>query len=604
MAWPDLGFSKTLERPVPATSERAEADTEMINPSRFNTDLVASRDGSLQIDLLNNKITKSDGRRIRQLQPPVDLIVALDGTGDFGDLQEAIEYAKQIGGATIFIKSGTYRPRTFLTLYDNIHLIGQDPETVIIDFSAVLLNSNQAAVFAGGEELTNSGAISVSNNSTVVTGTANFANAGVQEDDVVYINAHPYRVNSVSSSSLILKETYRGISVSADIYAILRPRKNITLQNFTLLSNRGGTNNGGLLFTWCEKLKVDKVKVRSFSGHGFTVESCFNFSFYDCEAHNNNTGFEVHDESAGDRVTNGAFVNCYSWGNSNRGFNLDGVSIVRTISCTANGNNLGIRIKGDEIVVSDCHSEFNVLDGIRIDTSIYNRVIGNNCSSNANGIVLTGANQNNTVVGNICELNASDGVNIGGSSEGNTLTGNQLVANENYGLLIQSGGTDTIATGNYIAGNTVGAISDSGTNSIIRNNGLETIAATNTISDATVTATAEGSAETIASLTFTAPIASKYRIRLWVRHENSDIQRNFIKIQDGSTNLNEGVSGNTQQMVLELVVSTATVGESQFMEYISTELSAGSHTLNVKCWVSGITGTINLLYLEVEALQS
>ena len=244
------------------------------------------------------------------------------------------------------------------------------------------------------------------------------------------------------------------------------------------------------------------------------------------------------------------------------------------------------------------------MDGIRIDASIYNRVIGNNCSSNQNGIALTSANQDNTIVGNTCELNTNDGINIGGSSEGNTLTGNQLVANENYGLTIQTGGTDTIATGNYIAGNTVGRVSDSGTNSIIRNNGLETIAATNTISDATVTATTEGTAETIASLAFTAPIASKYRIRLWLRHENSTIQRNFIKIQDGSTDLEEGISGNTQQMLLELVSSTGAVGETQFMEYISTELSAASHTLNVKGWVVAGTGTINSLYLEIEALKS
>lgn len=396
-------------------------------------------------------------------------IVGTRGTSgvDFTDIQEAVDSVRTLGGGSILIKVGTYRPPTFITLYSNIHLVGEDPERTILDFSGSQLATSQSAIFAGGEEVTNTGSISTTSGSSIVSGgSADFVSKGVREGDVIYINAHPYTIKSVEANdSLTIKELYRGISVSSDIYAILRPKKNISLENFTIINNGSGTSIGGVLFTWCEKVRCERVRVRNFSGFGFTAESCFNFTFMECEANNCLTGFEIHDEASGDRVTNGTITNCYSWGNSSRGYNLDGVSIARLINSTANGNNLGIRIRGDEIVVSECHSEFNVLDGIRVDNSIYNRVVGNNCSSNENGIVLFGSNQNNTVVGNICELNTNDGINVN-NGEGNTIVGNQCVANSNYGVLLTSNASLTRLSGNELAGNTAGRVSDSSTTTV------------------------------------------------------------------------------------------------------------------------------------------
>ena len=386
---------------------------------------------------------------------------------DFIDIQEAINAARDAGGGAILLKVGTYYPKHFITLYDNISLIGEDPDKTTIDGTGMGLSANQASIFAGGEEVTNSGAISTTNGSTTIGGAGtSFISTGVKEGDTIYINAHPYSIRSIESeTSLTIKEVYRGIAVSADIYAILRPKKNISLENFTLISNRSGTNNGGILFTWCEKVRCERIRVSNFSGLGFTAESSFNFTFTECEASNCLTGFEVHDEASGDRITNGEIINCYSWGNSSRGYMLDGVSIVRLTDSTANGNNVGIKVAGDEIVVSGCHSEFNVLYGIMIDTSIYNRVIGNNCSSNQYGIILTGANQDNTIVGNICELNSNDGINVD-NGEGNTITGNQCVANEDYGIALAANATETYLSGNYLSGNTSGKVSDSGTNTV------------------------------------------------------------------------------------------------------------------------------------------
>ncbi|HUV42312.1 MAG TPA: right-handed parallel beta-helix repeat-containing protein [Patescibacteria group bacterium] len=61
-------------------------------------------------------------------------IVAEGGEGDFRTIQEAIDYADLFGGGQVFIKAGTYDITSDLILYSNIQLIGEDDDTVILDF--------------------------------------------------------------------------------------------------------------------------------------------------------------------------------------------------------------------------------------------------------------------------------------------------------------------------------------------------------------------------------------------------------------------------------------------------------------------------------------
>lgn len=70
------------------------------------------------------------------------IVVAKDGTGDFDDIQEAINNTSKEGGGTIFIKSGTYLIDS-LTLADNVNLIGDYIKSVIY-FDAV--NTKQALI--------------------------------------------------------------------------------------------------------------------------------------------------------------------------------------------------------------------------------------------------------------------------------------------------------------------------------------------------------------------------------------------------------------------------------------------------------------------------
>lgn len=74
-----------------------------------------------------------------------DVVVALDGTGQYKSVQEAISAAPMRTGATdprwiIFVKSGTYRERIYVQRErGNIAVIGENAETTVITYD---LNAN------------------------------------------------------------------------------------------------------------------------------------------------------------------------------------------------------------------------------------------------------------------------------------------------------------------------------------------------------------------------------------------------------------------------------------------------------------------------------
>jgi pectin methylesterase-like acyl-CoA thioesterase len=67
-----------------------------------------------------------------------DFIVALDGSGDFKNIQDALnavpDFRKNI--TSIFIKAGFYKEKLLLpTSKINVNLVGEDKATTIISFS-------------------------------------------------------------------------------------------------------------------------------------------------------------------------------------------------------------------------------------------------------------------------------------------------------------------------------------------------------------------------------------------------------------------------------------------------------------------------------------
>ena len=109
-------------------------------------------------------------------------------------------------------------------------------------------------------------------------------------------------------------------------------------------------------------------------------------------------------------------------------------------------DNFGICLyssSSNTITGNTCYN--NSSNGIYLYSSSNNNTItGNTCSGNYDGIYLYDSN-NNTITGNTCNNNNSYGINLSGSS--NTITGNTCNGNNDSGIYLSSNNNNTI-TGN------------------------------------------------------------------------------------------------------------------------------------------------------------
>ena len=88
-------------------------------------------------------------------------------SGDFTDIQKAIDYVNGLGGGTVYIKAGTYNLTTDLIMYSNIHLVGEDTLSTILDFGNNSLTNG--GITAIGTKVSTTGDITLTNNSTSVS---------------------------------------------------------------------------------------------------------------------------------------------------------------------------------------------------------------------------------------------------------------------------------------------------------------------------------------------------------------------------------------------------------------------------------------------------
>ena len=102
-------------------------------------------------------------------------------------------------------------------------------------------------------------------------------------------------------------------------------------------------------------------------------------------------------------------------------------------------------------------------------------VVANRCSGNSgSGIAISGSGDNWVVDSNVCSDNGGNGISLSGSwnhiTENCVITSNRCYSNSNYGISIGSYVTDTLVSRNSLSGNTAGAISDSGSRTMIKGN--------------------------------------------------------------------------------------------------------------------------------------
>ena len=191
----------------------------------------------------------------------------------------------------------------------------------------------------------------------------------------------------------------------------------------------------------------------SGSGNGFNLTNVSNVTIQN----GNITGFFYgiyFDSTSYSTFSGNEIRRSDGWGSHDAGIYLTGLSAYNMISgnkIAEKGN--GIRLEGygfgvyshNNTVLSN-EIESNYVNGIYIDASTDNSILGNNVSSNGfsfiegNGIILY-ASSNNTIAGNNVRSN-KNGIRVYGWASNNNITENDITENEN-GIVLDGDVTNT-----------------------------------------------------------------------------------------------------------------------------------------------------------------
>src|SRR3990167_1763683 len=81
--------------------------------------------------------------------------VVTPGDLDSDPIQQGINDANRVGGGQVFLKTGTYTLGTNLDLFSNIHLIGEDADTTVINFGSANHQVRAFGIIGAGNSLAN-----------------------------------------------------------------------------------------------------------------------------------------------------------------------------------------------------------------------------------------------------------------------------------------------------------------------------------------------------------------------------------------------------------------------------------------------------------------
>ncbi|MEM3077623.1 MAG: right-handed parallel beta-helix repeat-containing protein [Candidatus Nitrosotenuis sp.] len=420
---------------------------------------------------------------------------------DFLDIQEAIDAVDKLGGGVVLLKTGTYYPKAKISLKSKVSLIGEGPENTILDFTQAILDSGTASSFSGAIEakgtlVTQAGVgIVLTTGSQTVTGTGTaFSVDGVKEGDVLLFRHEAYRVLSVESNiSLTIEEIYQGeTSPTATTYKIVRPITGFSLANFKI-NGTVQSNTEGIYVTYGKDFIFDNVVVRGAARTGIALLANYNFRLQNCIATRNATGFSVDDTAFGSGVaaTQGALLNCSSYNNSTRGLLVDGETI-QVVGGNYSHNDQGIKLQGEHATIMAAHIIENDNEGVVIEDSPYNKILGS---------VING--------------NGGDGISmvaVAGppTNDQNIIVGNDISSNGTYGVDINSTAVENFLNGNLMNSNTSGAINDLGVRTYV--GGKRTLRVSQVATTQTITGTAWTD---IADSSQTVYLRQGEKVRIW-----------------------------------------------------------------------------------------
>lgn len=369
-------------------------------------------------------------------------------SGEEPDIQSVMDSLAREGGGVITLRNGTYTLTSDLVLSSNITLQGEA-------FGGVqLVFAGPYSIKADGTSIYNTGTISVSFGSPIVTGSGTTWSGNLTTGHTVIIAGLPYGIASVDSDTQItLEGVYNGQDQSGISYKSAVFKENIVLSNLVVISQASGVALNYALLPQLSGLIIPEPSL-----YGVAMENCAQLDLSQIVITNAGiSGVSITDT---DLIT---LRNVLSADSVSHGFILDnctGVLFTSSPSVANGGDGFNVT-DGNDIGWLFCQANANASNGISLAGATAQIVINStDCSGNqGDGIKLAGTVSVATIISSIAAGNAAYGVNISGAGVYGTLvSSSQLLGNAT--APIQDLGTATVLSSNqpYSAGTYLGNV--------------------------------------------------------------------------------------------------------------------------------------------------
>jgi len=352
------------------------------------------------------------------------------------DIQKAIDKLHILGGGRVLLLNGTHIVDYDIVLYSSITLEGENSETAIIDF-----NSSSKQIKAVGTSAYTTGTVSVSNNSTTVTGSGTSWATNAVAGQSILLGGVWYPIAVVTDNTHItIGVPFADVALSGETYTIATVVNDTKLVNFVVKNSA----ISGVKLQYANEFVLDNLNVQTCLV-GVDLDTCSQvvLSNIDCTAN----------------YSNYSFVNTHF-------LTMFGSSSVDAL--TGNGITLN---KFTNSAIGTMFVLNSAGDGVNITSSSNFRIDGVYVENGGQGIEFVSGNSNVVVTDLRIESNASDGIKLTASSDNIFINNGFLKNNGGYGVNIADSSSDNaVIVGNNFSGNSSGALNDSGTSTLIRGN--------------------------------------------------------------------------------------------------------------------------------------
>ena len=372
------------------------------------------------------------------------------------NIQQAINTVRGVGGGTVFLKNGTHKPLSSLTMSSNIYIVGENSESTFVDF-----DSNAFSFSCVGSNNYSTGTLSATHGSTTITGLGTtWTSAMVGR--YILIKGIWYPIAAFGSvTSLTIALPFSDLDVAGESYVIATKIEDVRFQTLTIK----GSTAAAIKAQYANEFWAHDVNIQT-SAIGLDVDDSSNCDFRGLDFSANAYGLDFDNTHYTALFTTGSVYT--SVGN---GYDFNTCSNFSVVG------NFILDSKADGVSLTDCSDmSFLAATAKSSDTNGWNLVSGNS-----------------RIRFNSCGAfgNGGDGFKLTATSDKCVIATCLSEDNTGYGINIAAATCDNnIVIGNTLENNTAGIINDDGTATIVEHNSpsngsIETVTTTHTAGNET-----------------------------------------------------------------------------------------------------------------------